>query len=170
MAKVWINIMSKNKVIREVVVNRVTLREWMAINQEKPMNKEVNRLSVGRFKVMSKMGIQVVKMNRMESLAIIINKEEYMDMGVTVQDKVKYVNRLGMEKFVMKSGREVMEDMTNLLESLVVNKVTDKSDMDMDKYREEEMEMENFVIDQQVQKMNIFIQHLLQQVADQQLL
>ena len=40
----------------------------------------------------------------------------------------------------MKFGREVMKDMMNLMESLVVSKVKDRSDMD--KYREGEMEME----------------------------
>ena len=49
--------------------------------------KDVNRLSGGRFKVMSEMGMQMVRINHMESLAFIINKEEYMDRDVTVQDE-----------------------------------------------------------------------------------
>ena len=47
----------------------------------------MNRLSEGRFKVISEMGMQMVRINHMESLAFIINKEEYMDRDVTVQDE-----------------------------------------------------------------------------------
>ena len=39
-----------------------------------------------------------------------------MDRGVTVQDKNKNVTSLGMEKFVMRSGGVVMEDMKNLMQ------------------------------------------------------
>ena len=62
--------------------------------------------------------------------------------------------------------REVMVDMANLMESLAVSKVTDRSGMH--KCNEEEGEMDKFVIYQQVQKMNLFIQHFLQPIADQQ--
>ena len=71
-----------------------------------------------------------------------------MDRDLTVQDENinKYVTRLRLEKFLVKSGREVMEDMTSIMEGLVVRKVTDRPDRDMDKYKEEGVEMENFVI------------------------
>ena len=71
-----------------------------------------------------------------------------MDRDLTVQDENinKYMTRLRLEKFLVKSGREVMEDMTSIMEGLVVRKVTDRPDRDMDKYKEEGVEMENFVI------------------------
>ena len=71
-----------------------------------------------------------------------------MDRDLTVQDENinKYVTRLGLEKFLVKSGREVMEDMTSIMEGLVVRKVTDRPDRDMDKYKEEGVEMENFAM------------------------
>ena len=71
-----------------------------------------------------------------------------MDRDLTVQDENinKYMTRLGLEKFLVKSGREVMEDMTSIMEGLVVRKVTDRPDRDMDKYKEEGVEMENFAM------------------------
>ena len=71
-----------------------------------------------------------------------------MDRDLTVQDENinKYVTRLRLEKFLVKSGREVMEDMTSIMEGLVVRKVTDRPDRDMDKYKEEGVEMENFAM------------------------
>ena len=71
-----------------------------------------------------------------------------MDRDLTVQDENinKYATRLRLEKFLVKSGREVMEDMTSIMEGLVVRKVTDRPDRDMDKYKEEGVEMENFAM------------------------
>ena len=71
-----------------------------------------------------------------------------MDRDLTVQDENinKYMTRLRLEKFLVKSGREVMEDMTSIMEGLVVRKVTDRPDRDMDKYKEEGVEMENFAM------------------------
>ena len=79
-----------------MVVIKVTFGERLAINtnQKKPMNQDAIRLSVGRFKVMPEMGMQVARMNQ-GSLAVIFNKEENMARGMKVLDEDKYVTRLG---------------------------------------------------------------------------
>ena len=51
-----------------------------------------------------------------------------------------------MEKFLVMSGREVMEDMTSIMEDLLVWNVTDRQGRDMDMNEEEGVEMDNFVI------------------------
>ena len=56
----------------------------------------------------------------------------------------KYVTRAEMERIVTKSDREVVEVVVGILMDLVVDEMRDVVISNMDKYKEEGEEMDNF--------------------------